>query len=264
MGRVDRTGDPARARAGSVGDLLRMLGIAFLAVLTGVMIFDRILMPRVVRHGSEVRVPSVAGRDLSEAESIVRSSGLQPVRMPGRHHPDVARGEVLEVAPSIGLDVKRGRQIFLTPSLGPVNRRMPDITGITARMARVELSVIGLRIVRTDYAATDLVAPDQILAASPEPGAAAPENGAVAVLVSRARAPAPYWLPDLRGLRASESTYILQGCGLQASISTSEGQTSGPPGTVVEQDPPPGTPVWPGTRITLSISRGLAPQEGRG
>ncbi len=134
-------------------------------------------MPKVVRHGDDVRIPSVAGRELARAEAILRSSGLLPVRAQGRYNCDIPRGSVLEIYPSVGLSVKRGRQVFLTASLGPVNRRVPDLAGLSVRMAKIRLSEMGLRVSRTEFAATDRVPPDQVLALTPDPGAPVPESG---------------------------------------------------------------------------------------
>jgi beta-lactam-binding protein with PASTA domain len=259
--RAGATGRPARG--GGVRGFLLTLLVVVSGMAAGIMIFDRIVMPRVVRHGNDVRVPAVAGRDLAQAEKTLRADGLQPVRAAGRYNSQIPGGDVLEVSPSVGLLVKRGRQVYLTPSLGPVNRRVPDINGLSTRMARVELSGVGLSIAHTDYVATDMVQPDQVLAVSPEPGTPVPPEGMVSLLVSRSRAPASFFLPDLRGLGGAECVSILQSSGLHAVLT--DGPPTGAPGTVVSQDPQPGTPVWPGADISLSVARGSpVPLPGRG
>ena len=61
------------ANPGLIGWLrgvLERIGTVILAVLCGALIFDRVLMPQVVRHGDETPVPSVA-----------------TVRMTGGRHP---------------------------------------------------------------------------------------------------------------------------------------------------------------------------------
>jgi beta-lactam-binding protein with PASTA domain len=259
---------------GRRGDLLRDLLAAILGVSAGLFLFDRVLMPRVVRHGDDVRIPAVAGSDLARAETVLRSAGLQPVRIPGRYNAQIQRGSVLEIHPPAGRLVKAGRQVFLTPSLGPVNHRVPDLTGMSVRMAKVKLVERGLRAAATEYAATDRFEPDQVLAMTPDPGSPVPESGEVTLLVSRLPAPTPYWMPDFRGLGGSESANALKASGIDAALTLgravpSGAWISGAPGTVVQQDHDPGSPVWPGTRVELGIApggvlRGLPPSRRNG
>jgi eukaryotic-like serine/threonine-protein kinase len=232
-----------------------------LGVLVGAFLFDRVLMPIVVRHGEEVRIPSVGGSDLAQAENALRAAGLRPLVMKGRHHAVVPRGQVLEVSPPPGLSVKRGRQVILTPSLGTFHRTVPDLVGQSMRLARMQLGDAGLAVGQIMYAANELVGPDLIMAMEPEGGAPAAENGAVSLLVSRDRPSIPFWLPDLRGLPGSISETLLEQGGFLVSVQTEAG---GEPGAVVRQDPPPGTPLWPGTRVVLGVAPGQGRVWGRG
>jgi eukaryotic-like serine/threonine-protein kinase len=230
------------------------LFIAATGVLCGLILFNYVLMPRVVRHGDTVRIPAVAGKPLGEAEKILRRAGLDPVLVAARHHPDVPQGCVLELSPPVGLSVKRGRQVFLTPSIGAISHFVPDVTGLSLRMARLQLSEAGLRVSKTEYAATNLVSADQVLAMAPEAGSPASTDGTVTLLVSRPRAPVPYWLPDLRGRDGRGSAIWLEANGFRAALT--EGPSSGAPGSVVTQDPAPGTPIWVGSRIDLAVAPG--------
>lgn len=241
-------------RSPGIWGVLERVALAAAGILCGVLLFDRVLMPQVVRHGDDVQVPFVAGRNLAQAEEELRDAGLEPVLMAGRHHPEVPAGRVLELSPSIGQKVKRGRQIRITPSLGAVSHTVPDVVGMSVRMARMELTQAGLHVRRSGYAATDLVEPDQVMALEPEAGTPAPPEGEVTLLVSQRRAPVAYWLPDLRGLSGRESAAWLQSQGFRAELI--ETAPAGMPGLVVAQTPPPGTPVWRGTRVELAVAPG--------
>lgn len=244
--------DAARRR-GRLSRAARQLLALLLGILAGVLLFDRLLMPLVVRHRDEAQVPSIGGSDLAQAESMLRGLGLRPVVMPGRHHAAVSRGQVLEVSPQPGLSVKRGRQVFLTPSLGTFHRTVPDLVGQSMRLARLRLGDAGLSVGQVMYAANDLVGDDLVMATEPEGGTPAPDNGTVSLLVSRERPSVPYWLPDLRGLPGAASEVLLEQGGFRVSVEHGDG---GQPGTVVRQDPPPGTPLWPGTRVVLGVAPG--------
>lgn len=239
--------------------LVRQLLALALGMAAGAFLFDRVLMPLVVRHGDEVAVPSVGGSDLAHAEDALRAAGLRPLVIAGRHHAVVPRGQVLEVSPPPGLSVKRGRQVILTPSLGTFYRLVPDVVGESMRMARLRLDDAGLTLGRVMYAANDLVVESQVMAMEPEGGSPAPDNSTVSLLVSRSRPPVPHWLPDLRGLPGAASEILLEQGGYAVSIETAG---DGEPGTVVRQDPPPGSPLWPGNRIVLSVAPGRGWRRG--
>lgn len=231
-------------------------------VLGGVVLFDRVLMPRVVLLGNEVVIPPVAGLDLAEAESRLAALGLQPARAAGRHHPAVPGGRVLQVSPPVGLSVKTGRKIHLIPSLGGLDRKVPDVVGLSLRMAEMSLSASGLRVRELREAATDLVPPGQVLALSPQAGTIAPATADVALLISRLRTPTPFAMPDLRGRDGAEAAAWLRGRGLRVGQHSSD--SPGRPGSVVGQKPAAGEPVWPGCEISLDVIRGSPGRQPRG
>ncbi len=251
----------AARRGGRLSRWIRTLLALGCGILVGTFLFDRVVMPLVVRHGDEVSVPAVGGRELAQAESDLRAAGLRPLVLPGRHHAVVAPGRVLDVAPQAGLMVKRGRQVVLTPSLGSFRRAVPNLVGESIRLARMRLSDAGLSVGQLMYAANDLVGDDLVMAMEPEGGKPAPDGGTVSLLVSRARSSVPYWLPDLRGFPGGASETLLQQGGFRVTVESGEG---GDPGTVVRQDPPAGSPLWPGARVVLTVVPGWRGSWDRG
>lgn len=230
--------------------------------IAGVVLFDRVLMPRVVLLGNEVRVPSVAGLDLGEAESRLAAAGLNPARAAGRHHPAVPGGRVLDVSPPSGMSVKTGRRVYLIPSLGGLNRKVPDVVGLSQRMAEIKLSAAGLRVRELREAATSHAPPGQVLAMSPQAGTEAPATSDVALLVSRLRSPTPFALPDLRGRHGADAVAWLRGRGFRVAQTASD--SPGRPGSVLDQNPRPGEPVWPGAEIRLTVARAAPGRQPRG
>jgi len=231
-------------------EILKRVLLALVGGVAGIFLFDLVIMPRVVRRGDEVRVPRVAGLDLAEAELAVREAGLEAARGEARHNPGVPAGAVLEVLPPPGMMVKRGRQVTLTPSLGAIDRRVPDVSGSTLRMARLMLARAGLSVAEVRHVATDRVPPEQILASFPESGAPAPESGVLALLVSQRPSATPFWLPDLQGRDARGSASLLRAHGVRVEA----GVASALAGLATAQEPAPGSPVWPGGRVILHTS----------
>ena len=223
---------------------------AIAAIIIGVLLFDRILMPAVVRHGDEVPVPDLTGLSAEQAREQIDDLGLQAVISQGRFDPIAPSGTVIESSPGPGVAVKTGRQVYLTPSLGKENRVVPDLHGMSVRLATMKLEEVGLRVGATDQAASDAIPPGQILATNPPAGAPVPVEGDVALLVSRKKAPIPLWMPDLSGRSAPETAAWLESCGFRVTIE--ETSLPGDEGSILEQDPLPGAPIWPGAAVRLT------------
>ncbi|MCA9726411.1 MAG: PASTA domain-containing protein [Candidatus Eisenbacteria bacterium] len=258
-----RSGSAPRhpTKTNPTGGWFRRRGLQFLwwlveagaAVVVGVLLFDRVLMPAVVHHGQEVPVPDLRGMAVESARESAEDLGLSVLVSQGRFDPEVPPGSVVETSPGPGVAVKSGRQIFLTPSLGKESRVVPDLHGMSVRLATMKLQEVGLRVGATDQAASDVVPPGQILATNPPSGAPVPAAGDVALLVSRKKAPIPLWMPDLSGRSANETAAWLSSCGFQVRVE--ETSLPGDPGTVKEQDPLPGAPIWPGGLVRLTSVR---------
>lgn len=230
--------------------LLWWLVEAVAAIILGVLLFDRVLMPAVVRHGDEVAVPDLTGLPTDRAREEIEALGLQAVISQGEFDPSVPAGTVMDMSPGPGVAVKEGRQVFLTPSLGKENRVVPDLHGLSIRLATMKLEEVGLRVGSTDQAASDAIPPGQILASNPPAGAPVPVEGSVSLLVSRRKAPIPLWMPDLTGRAADETSAWLESCGFNVRIE--ETSLPGDEGSILEQDPLPGAPIWPGSLVRLT------------
>ena len=226
---------------------------AALAVVVGAVVFDRIVMPLVVRQGQEVVIPAVDGLAVDRATELLVEAGLEPIEAPGKYSALLARGQVLEASPTPGLSVKRGRQVFLTPSLGMENRLVPDVEGLSLRLAGVRLQETGLKVGDVHYTSTDRVRPGEVIASAPAQGSPMPNAGTVSLLLAREKAPVPFWLPDLTGRAGVETAAWLEACGFKVFIY--ETAFPGTPGTVVRQRPPAGEPIWPTDRIDLTVAR---------
>lgn len=229
----------------------------------GVGVFDRIVMPRVTRHGDEVVIPDCVGVPLDEARGKLAAADLQAADGPTHFSADIPRGQVIGSSPLGGMRVKRGREVFLSVSLGVVDHRVPDVMGLSLRMARVQLQELGLNMGDVAYAAVGETDAEEILAMSPEPGAPLPSEGTVSFLLSKKRKATAYHLPDLRGYSISEVMAWLRANGFSAQLDQS-GLASDTP--VLATDPPAGGLLWAGSVVrlaTTSLDAFSAPAAGR-
>jgi len=85
------------------------LYITIASVIALVILFDKVVMPLVVRGGEVVRVPNVVGKTFEEAEKILAGRNL--IAMKGYERYDTKRpmGSVLYQNPTPNSEVKAGR-----------------------------------------------------------------------------------------------------------------------------------------------------------
>jgi len=240
---------------------LRTLALALVGFLIGCALFDRVIMPRVVRLGDEVEVPEVTGLSFDEAKKKLDAGDLKFSTAPGRYSAEIPRGQVLIALPQSGSRVKRHRQVELTLSLGALDRRIPDLLGSTVRMARITLQEMGVRTGAIVYAATGSGTSDHIMAMSPTSGSAVSGDEAVSFLVSKPAKKRPFVLPNLRGLKEREAALWLKQNGFGVAYAEESG--SGEGWTVVATDPPTGGMIWSGSTVRLTTDTAeLFPEGG--
>lgn len=160
--------------------------------------------------------------------------------------------------------------LFLTRRFAPINRNRPpsvltqsfelslgasvivptpDLLGLkpdgaTARLEAVAL-LLGAVTERESAGPAGVV-----IAQDPAPGVRIAEGLTVAIVLS---VPPPVEVPSLIGLTPDEAAAVLAGSGLLPGQVT-EREADPPPGIVLQQDPPAGLRVPPGSAVSLEVS----------
>ncbi len=129
---------------------------------------------------------------------------------------------------------------------------VPDVVGKQMALARQILEDGKLRVnVAETYDAS--VPPGQVVSQSPESGAKVKEDRLVTIYVSKGGENVD--IPDLKGLSKSSATERLQKMSLIVG-SVYEKHSDEEPGTVISQDPAPGTKSSRGQAVDITVSRG--------
>ena len=206
----------------------------------------------------EVGVPNVVGRPEAEARAILQRSGLDYAVDRRVYSSLVPAGYVVSQDPEPGRQVREGRKIWATVSLGPEVGEVPDVVGRPLRDARVMLTQQGFVLGTVEEGYAPDVPPNTVVAQDP-PGAIRLEKGRpVNLVVSRGREPlAAVRLPDFTGMQVSDVAAELQRMGLTLGATWAE-HSPQPQGTVIDQNPQPGAEVSQGDRVDLVYSQGPA------
>ena len=161
-------------------------------------------------------------------------------------------GQVADQDPPGGTKIGKGSTVTLTVSTGKPKVKVPNVVGQDVASALTTLAGAGLqpKIVRI-YSSEQ---PDTVTAQQPHAGDSVVKGTSVRINVSRGAKPVP--VPDVTGQPYANAKSALEGQGFQ--VTREEIQSDMPQGVVVAENPPQGTAVPRGTKITLSVSKGPA------
>jgi serine/threonine-protein kinase len=229
-------------------------------------------------------VPSVVGLKVSVAIARLRAAHLD-----FRQKIVFARaapGTVVKQTPAPGAEVKKGAPVLLEVSKGPQRVTVPTVVGRKRDDAVAMLKKAGL--VAAVFTVPSTEPQGVVVAQHPAADSKAPKGSRVRLNVSQgpptttpaattgsqqttqtattgatstAAAPASVAMPSLVGQKQLAAQRKLQSLGLR--VRTVYVPSTKPSGTVVAQQPAPGTTVKRGTRVRINVSNGPNPQPAK-
>jgi serine/threonine-protein kinase len=200
--------------------------------------------------GRYVRLPAVAKMTVASAEQALKQAGFQVQTGASVINDNVPKGEVISTSPS-GRALP-GATIVLTISTGPKMIVIPQIPpGDTAAQAIALLRGAGLTVNPTPkqvgVASNPVVG--RLAGTTPAEGTSVPENQPVTVNVVAGLALPNLVNQDINSIQAWASAN-------QITIQPTNVDSNKPQGIIVSQSIPAGTPVQPGTPVSVNVSNG--------
>ncbi|UCF77971.1 MAG: PASTA domain-containing protein [Candidatus Eiseniibacteriota bacterium] len=226
--------------------------IALGAFVVGVLIFNFAIMPLLVAHGDETRVPDLRLSTVPQAERLLREQGLTLTETQLGFSPDVPKGCVVSQYPPPFAIVKRNRGVRISVSSGELGVSVPELKGQSLRHAEIVLGRAGLQLGRVCQAHSGDMPPDVIISTYPGPGALVEEGGSVDMLVSLGSAHVEFMMPRLVGADIGEVKKVLESAGLLVQVDSA---TLPPRGRVTRQHPAYGTKIRRGAVAYLTVGR---------
>jgi serine/threonine-protein kinase len=191
-----------------------------------------------------VPIPDVAGQAAPDAQAALERAGFV-VEVQRRYDEEVPIDLAVGTEPAGGERAAPESRLALVVSDGPAPVAVPSIDGLGYDQAVAALGSVRLvGVYAEDY--SDSVPEGQIIGTNPPAGELAPRDSEVAIVVSLG--PPLVEVPSLRGDRVEDATAALRAIGLKVDV---DGYSPG--GSVRAQDPPAGTVVRRGTRVTLFL-----------
>src|SRR3982074_357315 len=218
-------------------------------VLVTVALVSALTAMRFAIHGQEVAVPSLVGLAPAEAERAVAGMGLQVEIERQYYSPQIPEGKIMSQLPLPGTKVRRGWQVRVAQSLGPMRIAIPDVAGQSQRAAELNIRRRGLDVDSTAEIPMPGAPTDQVLAQSPPANASQVAAPKISLLVTVAADPQAFVMANFIGQPLGSVSRTLQDAGFKlgnvavAAPSVSPTSTTEQGITLVAPAPPPPQPT---------------------
>jgi beta-lactam-binding protein with PASTA domain/predicted Ser/Thr protein kinase len=236
-----------------------LIGILIVAILAG----GGYLLAQVMGNDTpdQVTLPGVKGQLFDDAKNLLESQGFV-VNDPLTQESNQRKNTVLEQDPKPNTLVAPGSAVTLTIAVPPPKVKVPDLTNKTLSEAQIILSNAGLGLGNKTEAPSDTVPAGQIISQSPAAGSRVTKSTSTLIDVVVSSGPSTITLANYTCQTIGKASSALSKLGL---VPADGGATAPPlpqcpnPNFIAAQDPPAGTPVQPGSTVTLFTGTASSP-----
>lgn len=241
--------------------LLIILAALAVAFALGLLIFNFLIMPLLVRQGQEAKVPNVVGKPITEAKKIIRQQRFHLAEIIEGFDTLYPPGYVSSQKPKGGSIAKIGRIISLTVSKGQKRTRVPFVTKLTLEQAKTILENLGLRIGAVETIPSSLIPLGRVITTSPVPGTECDQGDNIKISVSAGPVQLINSMPNLIGLNLDVAQETIKNRNLILG-EIKEFESDEKAGTVIVQYPEEGMSVKVMDTVRLFVAKPkIAPQQ---
>jgi len=220
-------------------------------ILAAAAFLSAITAMRIAIHGREVNMPNLVGKNVAEANGLLRTRGLV-LRVADRIYSELPINIVVRQSPPPGMLMKVSQQAHVVLSLGQRQLQIPLLEGNSLRASRIELLRAGLQVGEVSGITTPDQPADTVMLQTPRPGAGA-ATPRVDVLVSAGARDVAYVMPHLIGLNEIDAQHRLDVAGLRRKVNYVSAP-QWPHGAVIDQTPLSGQRIPGSVTIDLTVA----------
>jgi beta-lactam-binding protein with PASTA domain/HEAT repeat protein len=219
--------------------------------------------------GTTITVPNLLGKTSAEAEVEAKARGLDVVVKEMAYHDTQAQGQVCKQSPEADTQVKIGRTLDITLSMGQMPEgaaaqvKVPDFKTQTWAAAEQSAQTQGLTLTFQGACYDAAVAKDCIVEQKPAAGETLAKGSSVKLTLSMGPEPGTAEVPDFQKLtwEVAETRAEANGVAIALWPGKEMDFSSQAQGQVIGQEHPAGTLVKHGATIHLTVSKGPPPAQ---
>jgi eukaryotic-like serine/threonine-protein kinase len=226
----------------------------WVALLVGLVVAGLIIAGLLLFGKEKVRVPNVVGATQAEAQVALKQRGLS-TDVTQQASPDQPPGTVIGQDPAGGSRISKGDVVTLVVSSGPGTAEIPDLTGKPRSQALKSLEDLGFK-VNEQRVSDDTIKENHVVETRPGAGEQRDKGSTVVLVISSGLQRVT--VPSVTDQPEEDARSTLETLGF--SVATKQQESSDKdPGTVLAQDPAPGTRLPKGGKVTLTVAKEPAP-----
>ncbi len=199
------------------------------------------------------RVPGTAGLSREEATETLEEAGFE-VEVETVNSDSVEEGLVIHSDPSGGSTVTNGSTVTIVVSRGPKLTTVPVLVGTQRSVAVQQIRGRGLEPIVEEEEGDSPAG--EVIRQTPSAGTTVSPGSPVTIVVSKGKQQAR--VPNVIGKARSEAVQAIRAEGLVPVVEEEETEVTGKVGRVVDQFPPPGSEVEPGSEVTITVGKPAA------
>lgn len=168
----------------------------------------------ITHHNDDVPVPSVTGKNIADATSLLQSQGFGVEVVDSIYIDTAAKASVIRQSPDAAAIVKKNRTVYLTVNrtVAPVVE-MPDLRGFSFQSAQMYLQSLSLRLGDTTYRpdiARNSVLEQQLNGKTLAPGAKVSMGSSITLVLGDGVGNVLMNVPNIVGMTLSDAKSYLQ------------------------------------------------------
>jgi beta-lactam-binding protein with PASTA domain len=205
----------------------------------------------------QVTVPNLFGRTSEDAvAALTRLNLIADVHNISSSKP---QGTVIAQDPKTGAEVGEKTKVRINVSSGPRPIGVPDVRGSSYDTAASQLQALGFAVARNDVD-SDQAAEGIVIDESPAANTFAAKGSTITLTVSKG--PQTSGVPNVVGSDEQTARSQLEASGFKVHVAKQDTTDSSLEGSVLSQDPVPGTQVKPKSKVTIFVGHFTTPPPG--
>jgi serine/threonine-protein kinase len=197
-------------------------------------------------------IPRVNGLTQATAEQKLEKAGFE-VAVERVNSSSVEEGLVVFSEPRSGDSATHGSTVTVFVSQGPKLAKVPVLVGTQRRVAVQQIRGRGLTPSVSEEESTSPVG--EVISQSPSAGTAVEPGSTVSIVVSSGKEEEVAKVPNVIGKERREAVEAIRAAGLTPEVEEEETEVQGQIGRVIDQFPPPGRELEPGTTVTITVGK---------
>lgn len=225
-----------------------------LAGLTFAYLVDWFVMPSIVSHGEEFKMPDVRNLTYEDAGKLLAENGFKLAKASEKVDYKIPSGQIIEQNPKAGSVCKKGRRVYVLISSGSLPAIVPNLLGLSPQDAIYQIQKAKLNLDTVLYDFSSEYPEGVVMGQELTVNDTVQMGKKMFIVVSSGNHPNEFIVPDLVGKDLNQAISIVKKSGLKVAQIIKISDDDLLPNTVIRQEPLKDEIVIKDSEVTIYVS----------